>query len=75
MARRKLTVVSGGLSGKAKPKATPAQSKLAERWRLGDVIPDAAPKTPETGDVIPLLDGWIRRLERQAGLDPAANER
>ena len=75
MARRKLTVVAGGLSKKARSKAAPAQSKLADRWRLGDVLPDAAPKAPETGDVIPLLDGWIRRLERQAGLPSAANER
>ena len=59
MARRKLTVVSGGLSRKAKPKASPAQNELANRWR--DVGP-VAPKAPESGDVIPLLDGWIRRL-------------
>jgi hypothetical protein len=71
MARRKLTVVAGGLSRKSKPKATPAPNELANRWReLGT----AAPRTPEKGDVIPLLDGWIRRIERQAGVDPAAND-
>ena len=72
MARGKLTVVSGGLSRKRKPKASPAQDTLAQRWRDGMPL---TPRPLESGDVIPLLDGWIRRLERQAGLDPAANER
>ena len=71
MARRKLTVVKGGLSRRRKPKASPAPNELANRWRE---IGPAAPRAPETGDVIPLLDGWIRRLERQAGVDPAAND-
>ena len=71
MARRKLTVVAGGLSRQAKSKGIPAQSELANRWR--EVGP-LAPKAPETGDVIPLIDGWIRKLERQVGLDSAANE-
>ena len=71
MARRKLTVVAGDLSRKAKSKGTPAQNELANRWReMGPI----APKAPETGDVIPILDGWVRKLERQAGLDSAANE-
>ncbi|MEK7401819.1 MAG: hypothetical protein AABZ80_05590 [Gemmatimonadota bacterium] len=74
MARRKLTVVLGGLTRRRKAKGSPAPSELANRWRMGDVGP-VAPRTPETGDVIPILDGWIRKLERQAGLDPAANER
>ena len=34
MARRKLTVVAGGLSRKAKPKGTPAQSELANRGAI-----------------------------------------
>ena len=71
MARRKLSVVSGGLSRNRQPKALPAPSDLANRWRE---IGGTEPKAQETGDVIPLLDGWIRRLERQAGLDSAANE-
>jgi hypothetical protein len=71
MARRKLTVVSGGLSGKRKPKAAPSPNELANRWR--DIV-QSAPRAPEKGDVIPLLDGWIRRIERQAGVDPAAND-
>jgi hypothetical protein len=74
MARRKLTVVSGGLSRKSKRKASPTPSELANRWReLGSPAP-RAPEKPENSDVIPLLDGWIRRLERQAGVDPAAND-
>ncbi len=71
MARRNLTVVSGGLSRKSKPKATPAPNELANRWR--EVGPAAA-RAPEKSDVIPLLDGWIRRIERQAGVDSAAND-
>lgn len=72
MARRKLTVVAGALSRKHRPNVPPARSELASRWR--EVGP-LEPRVTEQGDVIPLLDGWIRRLERQAGLDPAANER
>ena len=71
MARRKLSVVSGGQSRNRKPKAAPAPNELANRWReLGPT----EPKAQDAGDVIPILDGWVRRLERQAGLDSAANE-
>ena len=72
MARHKLTVVQGERS-RRQPKPTPAQEELALRWRMGGLGPE--PRKPLTGDVIPLLDGWIRRLEREAGLDPAANEK
>ena len=72
MARRKLTVVRGERSSR-KPKPTPAQVELAARWRMGGIASE--PRKPLEGDVIPLLDGWIRRLEREAGLDSAANEK
>jgi len=72
MPRRKLSVVAGGKSGKRQPKAAQPQNDIAGRWR--SLLPEPPRKKLE-GDVIPLLDGWIRRLQRQAGLDPAANER
>jgi hypothetical protein len=73
MSSRDLTVIAGALSRGQKPKTTPAQDALAKRWRMGAMgAPDPATETP---DVIPLLDGWIRRLERQAGPDPEAGER
>jgi hypothetical protein len=75
MAARKLSVVAGALSRKRKPKEEQPQSELAKRWRTGEFgVPQRA-REKHAGDVVPLLDGWIRRLERQAGLDPAANER
>jgi len=74
MAARKLAVVAGALSRKRKPKEEQPQNDLARRWRSGEheIAVRAAEKHSE--GVVPLLDGWIRRLERQAGLDPAANE-
>ena len=71
MAARKLSVVAGALFRKRKPRTEQPQNELATRWRTGEhEIPVRA---AHPGDVIPLLDGWIRRLERQVGLDPAAN--
>ena len=73
MAARKLSVVAGGLSRKRKPKTEQPQNELATRWRTGEhEIPVRAAEA-HPGDVVPILDGWIRRLERQVGLDPAAN--
>jgi hypothetical protein len=74
MAARKLSVVAGDLSRKRKPRTDQPQSEIARRWRTGEFEVPAAAREKHTGDVIPLLDGWIRRLERQVGLDPAANE-
>ena len=74
MAARKLSVVAGDLSRKRKPKEEQPRSEIAKRWRTGEFDAPATPKDKQAGDVIPLLDGWIRRLERQVGLDPAANE-
>ena len=60
MAEPQLVVVAGALPRGAKPKI--AQDALAKRWRNTE-----SAATPERQDVIPLLDGWIRRLEREAG--------
>jgi hypothetical protein len=68
-----MSVVSGGQSRKRKAKESPSQNNLANRWRQGESAPPQ--REAARGDVIPLLDGWVRRLERQAGLDSAANER
>jgi len=74
MAARKLSVVAGALSTKRKTKEEQPQNELAKRWRSGGLEPLQRPTEKHTGDVIPMLDGWIRRLEREVGLDPAANE-
>ena len=62
MAEPQLVVVAGALPRGAKPKVTRSQDALAKRWRSS-----AETAAPEKQDVIPLLDGWIRRLEREAG--------
>jgi hypothetical protein len=73
MAARKLSVVAGALSSKRMAKAEQPQNDLARRWRSGDLEPPERPTEKHAGDVVPLLDGWIRHLEREVGLDPAAN--
>jgi hypothetical protein len=66
MAEPQLVVVAGALPRGARPKVTRPQDALAKRWRNGAESP-----TPERQDVIPLLDGWIRRLERETGEEPS----
>jgi hypothetical protein len=63
-----LTVIAGALARGQKPKTSQAQDAIAKRWRMGGI---STPEPSEPSDVIPLLDGWIRRLEREAGTDPA----
>jgi hypothetical protein len=67
-----LTVVAGALARGQKPKLTPGQDAIAKRWRMGGLT---TTEPLQASDVIPLLDGWIRRLEREAGADPAAEPR
>jgi hypothetical protein len=63
MAEPQLVVVAGDLPRGAKPKVNRSQDALAKRWRnTAETTEASAPL-----DVIPLLDGWIRRLEREAG--------
>jgi hypothetical protein len=71
MAKRRLSVVAGTLSRSVKPKGGQAQDALAKRWRT--CLPPAPPPA-ELPDVIPLMDAWIRRLEREAasGTSPQA---
>jgi hypothetical protein len=65
MAEPQLVVVAGALPRGAKVNLNRAQEAIAKRWRhSGGNRP-----VPERQDVIPLLDGWIRRLEREAGRD------
>lgn len=63
MADTQLVVVAGALPRGAKPKVARPLDAIAKRWRNSAGI--ATP--PEKQDVIPLLDGWIRRLERETG--------
>lgn len=72
MAGKQLSIVHGDLAQTRRRRQASGPEELARRWRAGGQESGASP--PPTGDVIPLLDGWIRRLERQAGLDQAANE-
>jgi hypothetical protein len=64
MSERELNVVAGALARAAKPKAAQSQDALAKRWRSLSAESDP---NPSRQDVIPLLAGWIRRLEREAG--------
>ena len=66
-----LSVVAGALARGKKAKAALSQDAIAKRWR--QIL--AQETAREKQDVIPLLDGWIRRLERQAGSDSAAESR
>ena len=67
-----LSVVTGALTRGKKPKNSQAQDAIAKRWRMGGILPPE--HAIEKLDVIPLLDGWIRRLEREAGPDPAPGQ-
>ena len=69
MSERELNIVAGALARAVKPKAAQAQDALAKRWRN---TPAELERIAERQDVIPLLDGWIRRLEREAGTDADA---
>ena len=70
MADPKLQVIAGSLPRRSSGKTSKVRDAMAKRWRI-DGLFASEPKLPsvETRDVIPLLDGWIRRLERQAGDD------
>jgi hypothetical protein len=65
MAEPQLVVVAGSLPRGTKPKVTRPQDALAKRWRNAS----ESSATADRQGVIPLLDGWIRRLEREAGAE------
>jgi len=67
MSEPELSIVAGALARTLKPKVTQMQDAIAKRWRMGGLL--GTEKATESPDVIPLLDGWIRRLEREAGPD------
>lgn len=71
--RQQLSVVAGALSRALKPRGAQAQDALAKRWRAS--LPAVSPQPPALPDVIPLMDAWIRRLEREAGTDAAPQAR
>ena len=68
MPDRNLMVVAGALPRRSSGKVAHLRDAIAKRWRLEGAwisLPlSAEPAKPR--DVIPLLDGWIRRLEREA---------
>jgi hypothetical protein len=67
MSERELSIVAGALARHQKPKVSQVQDAIAKRWRLAPL--SSADQPPKQSDVIPLLDGWIRRLEKEAGCD------
>jgi hypothetical protein len=67
MSDRELSIVAGALSRHQKPKATQQQDAIAKRWRISAPCAPAADQPAGNSDVISLLDGWIRRLEKEAG--------
>lgn len=71
MKQPELVVIPGSLSKALKPKAT-LEEVLARRWRAAEA---RTARPIEEMDVIPLLAGWIRRLERQAGPAPETEAR
>jgi hypothetical protein len=72
MAEHELSVIAGALARSLKPKGLPPQDSLAKRWRLPVPAPSARGALP---DVIPLLDGWIRVLERDVAKQEAPRAR
>jgi hypothetical protein len=70
MADPKLEVIAGSLPRRSSGKTAKVRDAMAKRWRI-DSLFTTAPRleSVESRDVIPLLDGWIRRLEREAGDD------
>ena len=72
MSDRELSIVVGALSRHQKPKVTQAQDAIAKRWRMPAPCAPAADHAAAKSDVISLLDGWIRRLEKEAGSDSVA---
>lgn len=72
MSSPELSIVVGALARALKQKGSQPQNAIAKRWRGPTAKPQQADASP---DVIPLMDGWIRRLEREAGQDPTAQPR
>jgi hypothetical protein len=64
MAEHRLTVIAGALNRERKPVARQV-SGLAKRWRAG--LNHLSEPGSQDRLVVPLMDGWIRRIERQAG--------
>jgi hypothetical protein len=69
MSERPLVLIAGALTGRPKVKVAIVQESIARRWRHSGPTPQVEPA--ESRDIIPLLDGWIRRLEREAGTELA----
>jgi len=69
MSAPQLCVVAGERPRDRKSKTTQpaAQNALAKRWRQDTPASDVA---RGARDVIPLMEGWVRVLEKQAGILP-----
>jgi hypothetical protein len=73
MSDRELSVVAGSLTRRQKPKVAPVQDSIAKRWRAAES--SRANRPPAGSDVIPLLDGWVRVLEKEARCASATRHR
>jgi hypothetical protein len=65
MSKHRLEIVAGDLPRGTRRKQTSLEDAILKRWRKdAQTAHEAAPDADR--DVIPLLDGWLRRLERQS---------
>jgi hypothetical protein len=65
MSKHRLEIIAGDQSRGARRTQVSLEDAMLKRWRKDaqtahEVTPAADP------DVIPLLDGWLRRIERQS---------
>jgi hypothetical protein len=66
MSHPELSLIPGAQPRGAKPKGSRPQEAIARRWRSGQTAEPVAGDP----DVIPLLNAWIRRLERETRPEP-----
>jgi hypothetical protein len=65
MSKPRLEVVAGELPRGSRRKQLSLEDAIVKRWRA-DVQTAHGAATESDSEVIPLLDGWLRRLERQS---------
>ena len=65
MSKHRLEIIAGDQPRGARRQQVSLEDALLKRWRNdAQAAHEASPDTDR--DVIPLLDGWLRRLERQS---------
>jgi hypothetical protein len=66
-----LSVITGDGPRHPRPRTDPALQNIAKRWRHTAMVQPRA----ERSDVISLMDGWIRLLERSVARDEKVQPR